>query len=90
MLKAVEKLINSTKKSHKIGNHSKEAQDNNTIKYYYHYHVIAVQNDNDKTMFFPYVGLYCDNVSTKQAVNSYRQGLAEKGYTEITAPYCTY
>ena len=90
MLKSVLNLINSTKKSRKIGNHSKEKKNDNTINYLYHLHVIAVQDDNNNTVFFPYNGQYRESVSTKQAINSYRQELTARGYTEITAPYFTY
>lgn len=90
MLKSVLNLINHAGKNRKIGNHSKEKKNDNTINYLYHYHVIAVQDDNNKTMFFPYNGQYRDSVSTKQAVNSYRYELTSRGYTEITAPYFTY
>lgn len=90
MLKSVLNLINHAGKSRTIGNHRKEVQNNNTINYLYHYHVIAVQDDNNNTMFFPYNGMYRDSISTKQAINSYRAELTARGYKEITAPYFTY
>lgn len=90
MLKSVLNLINTAKKSRTIGNHSKENQSDNTINYKYHGHVIAVQDNTHKVVFFPYDGMYRDSRSTKQAINSYRYELTSRGYTEITAPYCTY
>lgn len=87
MLRTVENLVNATR-SMNSGNHRVKSFSDGTREFVYHNTVICTVDDN-RRVFNTDNGGWATQ-STTRAINSYKQALTAKGYTEDNSLPCGY